>query len=73
MSKRGVNFLDPWIGNNLSEAAKADAVSINELTHNMCADAQTLRIKREEIDEEVDSLCRTLVDPVVHFAPGVPK
>ncbi|MER9464196.1 hypothetical protein NKI80_30610 [Mesorhizobium sp. M0387] len=71
MSTRGINFLDRWIGNNVPETAHADAVSISELTHKMYADAKALGIKREEIDEEVDSLYRTLVDAVVHFDPGL--
>ncbi|MER9533054.1 hypothetical protein NKI89_25055 [Mesorhizobium sp. M0309] len=72
MSTRGVNFLDRWIGNNLPETAKTDAVSVSEYMHKLYADAKALTIKREEI-EEVDSLYRTLVDAVVHFAPGVPE
>ncbi|MER8912991.1 hypothetical protein NKI32_04040 [Mesorhizobium sp. M0761] len=71
MSTRGINFLDRWIGNNLPETAKADTVSISEYTHKLYADAKALGIRREEIDEEVDSLYRTLVDAVVHFDPGL--
>jgi hypothetical protein len=73
MSTRGINFLDRWIANNVPETAKADAVWMSELTHELYADAKALGIKREEIDEEVDSLYRTLVDAVVHFDPGVPE
>ena len=29
-------------------------------------------IKREEIDEEVDSLYRTILDAIVHYDPGLP-
>ncbi|ESW80369.1 hypothetical protein X769_20900 [Mesorhizobium sp. LSJC268A00] len=71
MSTRGVNFLDRWIGNNFPETAKTDAVSVSEYIHKLYADAKALTIEREEIDEEVDILYRTLVDAVVHFAPGV--
>ena len=73
MTTRGINFLDRWIANNMPATAKADAVSISELTHKLYADAKALGIKRDEIDEEVDSLYRTLVDAVVHFDPGVPE
>lgn len=69
MSTRGINFLDRWIANNLPETAKPDAISISEFTHKLFADAKALGIKRDEIDEEVDSLYRTLVDAVVHFDP----
>ncbi|ESY99139.1 DUF768 domain-containing protein [Mesorhizobium sp. M0317] len=71
MSTRGVNFLDRWIGNNLPETAKVDAVSISEYTHKLYADAKALGIKREEIDEEVDGIYRTLVDAGVHFDAGL--
>nr|WP_280175385.1 hypothetical protein [Mesorhizobium carmichaelinearum] len=35
----------------------------------------TLRcwIKRGEIDEEVDSLYRTILDAIVHYDPGLPE
>ncbi|MBM2712739.1 DUF768 domain-containing protein [Mesorhizobium caraganae] len=71
MSTRGINFLDRWIASNIPETATADAVSVSELTHKLFADAKALGIKREEIDEEVSSLYRTLVDAIVHFDPGV--
>ena len=73
MTTRGINFLDRWIASNVPETAEADAVSMSELTHKLYADAKDLGIKREEIDEEVDSLYRTLVDAVVHFDPGLPE
>ena len=73
MTTRGINFLDRWIASNVPETAEADAVSMSELTHKLYADAKALGIKREEIDEEVDSLYRTLVDAVVHFDPGLPE
>lgn len=72
MSTRGINFLDQWIANNVPETAKADVVSVDELTHKLVADAKALGIKRAEIDEEVDSLYRTILDAIVHFDPGLP-
>jgi hypothetical protein len=51
---------------------KADVISIDELTHKLFADAQAIGIKRSEIDEEVDSLYRTLLDAIVHLEPGIP-
>jgi len=39
------------------------------MTQKAFADAKAIGIKREEIDEEVESLYRTLVDAVVHFDP----
>lgn len=71
MSTRGINCLHRWIQNNVPETAKADAVSIDELTHKLFLDAKAIGIKREEIDEEVDSLYRTLLDWIVHFDPGI--
>jgi hypothetical protein len=73
MSTRGINFLDQWIANNIPETAHADAVSISELTNKLFTDAKALGIERDEIDEEVVSLYRVLVDAVVHFDPGKPE
>ena len=73
MSTRGIDFLDQWIAENIPETADADAVSLSELTNKLFADAKALGIKREEIDEEVVSLYRVLVDAVVHFDPGIPE
>ncbi|CCV15397.1 DUF768 domain-containing protein [Mesorhizobium sp. STM 4661] len=73
MSKRGIDFLHKRIENNVPETAKADVVSIDELTHKLIADAKSVGIKRGEIDEEVDSLYRTILDAVVHFDPGHPE
>jgi len=55
------------------ETAKADVISVDELTHKLIADAKALGIKRGEIDEEVDSLYRTIVDAIVHYDPGLPE
>ncbi|CCV15385.1 DUF768 domain-containing protein [Mesorhizobium sp. STM 4661] len=73
MSKRGINFLHKWIENNVPETAKADVVSIDELTHKLIADAKSVGIKRDEIDEDVDSLYRTILDAIIHFTPGLPE
>ena len=73
MSTRGINFLDRWITNNISETAKADAVSISEFTHKLYADARAIGIKREEIDEEVDSLYRTILEAIVHYDASLPE
>ncbi|MGX5830202.1 DUF768 domain-containing protein [Mesorhizobium sp. 43Arga] len=70
---RGINFLDHWIAKNVPETAKADVISVDELTHKLIADAKVLGIKRGEIDEEVDSLYRTILDAIVHFDPGLPE
>ena len=72
MSTRGINFLDQWLANNVPETTKADVISVDELTHKLIADAKSLGIKRVEIDEEVDSLYRTILDAIVHFDPGLP-
>ncbi|BCH12124.1 hypothetical protein MesoLj131c_63820 [Mesorhizobium sp. 131-3-5] len=73
MSTRGINFLDQWIANNVPETTKADVISVDELTHKLIADAKALGIKRGEIDEEVDSLYRTILDAIVHYDPGLPE
>lgn len=73
MSARGINFLHKWISNNIPDTAKADMVSVDELTHKLVADAKAVGIKRNEIDEEVDSLYRTIVDAIAHFDPGAPE
>ncbi|WP_095081923.1 DUF768 domain-containing protein [Mesorhizobium sophorae] len=71
MSTRGVNFLDQWLSNNVPETRNADVIPVDELTHKLIADAKSIGIKREEIDEEVDSLCRTILDAIVHYEPGL--
>ncbi|BAV50983.1 hypothetical protein MesoLj113a_64970 [Mesorhizobium sp. 113-1-2] len=73
MSTRGIDFLDQWIANNVPETAKADVISVDELTHKLIADAKAIGIKRGEIDEEVDSLYRTILDAIVHYDPGLPE
>ncbi|ANN59639.1 hypothetical protein A9174_24930 [Mesorhizobium loti NZP2037] len=73
MSTRGLNFLDQWLANNVPETTKADVISVDELTHKLIADAKALGIKRGEIDEEVDSLYRTILDAIVHYDPGLPE
>ena len=71
MSSRGINFLDHWLANNVPETTKADVISVDELTNKLIADAKALGIKRAEIDEEVDSLYRTILDAIVHYDPGL--
>ncbi|WP_051371407.1 DUF768 domain-containing protein [Mesorhizobium loti] len=73
MTTRGLNFLHEWISNNVPETATADVVSVDELTHKLIADAKAVVIRRDEIDDEVDSIYRTLVDAIVHFDPGLPE
>jgi len=73
MSARGIDFLDQWIANNVPRTMKADVLLVDELTHKLIADAKALGIKRAEIDEEVDSLYRTIVDAIVHYDPGLPE
>ncbi|QND60615.1 DUF768 domain-containing protein [Mesorhizobium huakuii] len=72
MSSRGINFLDQWIANNVPETTNADAISVDELTHKLIADAKALGIKRGEIDEEVDSLYRTNTSPPANSTVGGP-
>ncbi|MGX5829856.1 DUF768 domain-containing protein [Mesorhizobium sp. 43Arga] len=61
------------MANNVPETAKADVISVDELTHELIADAKAIGIKRAEIDEEVDSLYRTILDAIVHYDPGLPE
>ncbi|TPL75595.1 DUF768 domain-containing protein [Mesorhizobium sp. B2-3-13] len=71
MSTRGIKFLKQWIANNVPESATADVISIDELTHKLIADAKAIGIKRVEIDEDVDSVYRTIFDAIVRFGPGL--
>ncbi|UVK47807.1 DUF768 domain-containing protein [Mesorhizobium sp. AR07] len=48
-----LDFLYQWLGNDVPETAAADVVSIDEVTHKRFADAKSVGIKWEEIDEEV--------------------
>ncbi|TGQ77171.1 MULTISPECIES: DUF768 domain-containing protein [unclassified Mesorhizobium] len=70
MSARGSNFLDQWIANTVPETAHAE---VDELAHKLIANAKAIGIKRAEIDEEVDSLYRTILDAIIHFEPGLPE
>ncbi|WP_044550038.1 DUF768 domain-containing protein [Mesorhizobium japonicum] len=73
MSTRGINFLEQWLANNVPETTKADVISVDELTNKLIADAKAIGVKRSEIDEEVDSLYRTILDAIVHYDPGLPE
>ena len=72
MSARGIDFLDQWIANNVPRTMKADVLLVDELTHKLIADAKALGIKRP-IDEEVDSLYRTILNAIEHPLPDFPK
>ncbi len=52
---------------------KSDVISVDELTHKLIADAKALGIRRSEIDEDVDSLYRTILNAMVHYDPGLPE
>ncbi|KAA3452360.1 hypothetical protein C7I87_02465 [Mesorhizobium sp. SARCC-RB16n] len=52
------------------ETANADVISVDELTHKLIAVAKAIGINWEEIDDEVDSLYRTILDAIVHYDPG---
>lgn len=67
------SFPPEKIANNVPEKAKADEISVDELRHNLIADANAVGIKRIEIDEDVDSLYRTILDAIVHYEPGPPE
>ena len=58
MSTRGINFLHRWIQNNVPEKARADVISVDELTHKLIADAAVIGIRGIEIGEEVDRCWR---------------
>ncbi|ESY35391.1 DUF768 domain-containing protein [Mesorhizobium sp. C386A] len=72
MSTRGINFLDKWIASKVPETTGADVISVDNLTDQLITDAKALGIKREELDEEVDSLYRVILDAIVHHEPGLP-
>lgn len=73
MSTRGVNFLYEWLSQNVPETTKADVISVDDLTNKLVADAKARGIMRQEIDEEVDSLYRTILDAIVHYDVGMPE
>ena len=73
MSTRGINFLYQWIANNVPETARADVISVDELTHKLIADAAVVGIRGIEIGEEVDSLYRTILEAIVHYDAGLPE
>ncbi|WP_258589870.1 hypothetical protein [Mesorhizobium sp. AR02] len=61
------------MANNVPETTKADVISVDELTNRLLNGAVAVGIKRIEIDEEVDSLYRTILDAIVHYDPGLPE
>ncbi|BAV47485.1 hypothetical protein MesoLj113a_18390 [Mesorhizobium sp. 113-1-2] len=65
--------MEQWLANNVPETTKADVISVDELTHKLIADAKPIGVKRSEIDEEVHSLYRTILDAIVHYDPGLPE
>lgn len=65
---RGINFLDQWLADNIRETVTADVISVDELS-----EASAVGIKRIEMDEEVTSLYRTILDAIVHHDPGLPE
>ena len=73
MSTRGINFLNLWLASNVPETAKAAEISDDDLSNKLVADAKALGIKRGEIDEEVHSLYRAILDAIVHYDPGLPE
>ncbi|KAA3448560.1 hypothetical protein C7I87_21055 [Mesorhizobium sp. SARCC-RB16n] len=73
MSARGIDFLHEWIANNIPETAKPDVICVDELTDKLIADAKAIGIKRVELDEEVDSLYRTIIEAIVHHEHGRPE
>ncbi|MBB6407657.1 DUF768 domain-containing protein [Mesorhizobium sangaii] len=73
MSTRGINFLDQWLADNVPETTKGEVISVDELTNRLLNDAASVGIRRIEIDEDVDSLYRTILDAIVHYDAGLPE
>ena len=71
MSTRGVNFLHKWLSENVAQTVGADVISVNGLIRKLIADARSVGIRREEIDEEVHGLYRTILDAIVHCDVGL--
>ncbi|BAV50978.1 Protein of unknown function DUF768 [Mesorhizobium loti] len=66
--ERAEAIRDQWIANSVPKTMKADVILVDELTHKLIADAKALGIRRGEIDEEVDSPYRTILDAIEHPA-----
>ncbi|MGX5830221.1 DUF768 domain-containing protein [Mesorhizobium sp. 43Arga] len=63
------------LADNIRETVTADVISADELTNRLLSEASALGIKRIEIDEEVTSLYRTILDVIVQRLepfPGLP-
>ena len=71
MSTRGINFLHKWLSENVAQTVGADVISVNGLIRKLIADARSVGIRREEIDEEVHGLYRTILDAIVHYDAGL--
>ncbi|WP_407067869.1 hypothetical protein [Mesorhizobium sp. M8A.F.Ca.ET.213.01.1.1] len=54
------------------KTAKPSVIAVDELTDQRIADAKAIGIKRVELDEEVDSLFRTILEAIVYVDPGMP-
>ncbi|MER9309779.1 hypothetical protein NKI51_10715 [Mesorhizobium australicum] len=71
MSKRGTNFLDLWIRDNVPETVGADVTTVSELTYKLFADAKAVGISSAEIEEDTVSAYNTILDAIVHNDPGL--
>jgi hypothetical protein len=73
MSTRGINFLDEWLSDNLSDIPGVDVISVAEAIEKMMRAAKLRGIDSVEIEEENGSVYETVLDAIVHHDPGLPE
>ncbi|RUW61138.1 DUF768 domain-containing protein [Mesorhizobium sp. M7A.F.Ca.US.008.03.1.1] len=71
MSTRGINFLDRWLSDHVSETVDADVISVAELTQKLFADAKAAGIGSTEIEEDTVSIYNAILDAIVHHDAGL--
>jgi hypothetical protein len=71
MSTRGTDFLHKWIDNNVPDHASMDVLSVAEMVQELFADAKTLGIPSNEIEEDTGSVYQAVLDAIMHQQGGV--
>lgn len=66
MSTRGIQFLHQWLSINLSSIAGADIISVAHAIQRLLAEAKAAGIESVEIEEEVGSIYKAVLDAIVY-------
>lgn len=72
MSTRGINFLDKWMAEQLTENATDDPIVISDLADKVMRAADKAGIATNEISEEVPSVFEVIAEALDHREGGTP-